>query len=289
MEEFVSVNDFCYNGVNEEAGDGDSFCYCPCDIYGTPKLYYADCHYGCAAEALSDILESFNQNDIFNEDEWCAIVGELWQDSSGRGRVFYEKYIVVGDDGHIPNKEYVDGVISYLGGTYDDYVILYNQDGEVHELPCNELVNGVNDKPSKMEIPQKVMELYNKKNSMGSSANNRFPKNMTKAEYYSLIRQENRNMDRKIIRLTEADLHNIVKATVNRILKEDVLGDDWRENQENQEDSVMNNYEPFDTQIQMDKQDHDWGTQGEEEFDPTYYEDPDWERRDVSGFDDRFI
>ena len=84
---------------------------------------------------------------------------------------------------------------------------------------------------------------------------------------------------KKIIRLTEQDLHNIIRASVNKILKEDVLGDDWRENQENQEDSVMNNYEPFETQ--MDTQDHNWGTQGEEEFDPTFYDDPDQYRDDL--------
>ena len=88
---------------------------------------------------------------------------------------------------------------------------------------------------------------------------------------------------KKIIRLTEQDLHNIIKTSLNRILREDVLGDDWREKEENQEDSIMNNYEPFDTQIQMDAQDHNWSTQGEEEFDPTYYDDPDWHRDDVMG------
>ena len=82
---------------------------------------------------------------------------------------------------------------------------------------------------------------------------------------------------KKIIRLTEQDLHNIIKASVNRILKEDVLGDDWRE--ANQEDSVMNNYEPFETQ--MDTQDHNWSTQGEEEFDPTFYDDPDQYKDDL--------
>ena len=82
---------------------------------------------------------------------------------------------------------------------------------------------------------------------------------------------------KKIIRLTETDLHNIIKASVNRILKEDVLGDDWRE--ANQEDSVMNNYEPFETQ--MDTQDHNWSTQGEEEFDPTFYDDPDQYKDDL--------
>ena len=82
---------------------------------------------------------------------------------------------------------------------------------------------------------------------------------------------------KKIIRLTEQDLHNIIKASVNRILREDVLGDDWRE--ANQEDSVMNDYEPFETQ--MDTQDYNWSTQGEEEFDPTFYDDPDQYKDDL--------
>jgi len=72
---------------------------------------------------------------------------------------------------------------------------------------------------------------------------------------------------KKIIRLTEQDLHNIIKASVNRILREDVLGNDWREKEE---DSVMNNYEPFESQ--MDTQDHNWSGQGEDEFDPTHYD-----------------
>ena len=86
----------------------------------------------------------------------------------------------------------------------------------------------------------------------------------------------------KIIRLTETDLHNIIRNSVNRILKEDVLGNDWTEKEEN--DNVMNNYEPFEAQMQMDAQDHDWSGQGEEEFDPTFYEDPDQYRDDVIGW-----
>lgn len=89
---------------------------------------------------------------------------------------------------------------------------------------------------------------------------------------------------KKIIRLTEQDLRNMIRQTVNRILKEDVLGDDWREREADQEDSVMNNYEPFETQ--MDMQDHDWSGQGEEEIDPTFYEDPDQYRDDVIGWND---
>ncbi len=92
---------------------------------------------------------------------------------------------------------------------------------------------------------------------------------------------------KKIIRLTEQDLHNIVRESVNRILKEDVLGDDWREIETDQEDSVMNNYEPFETQMENDPfegmygNEHNWSTQGEEEFDPTFYDDPDQYKDDL--------
>ena len=45
---------------------------------------------------------------------------------------------------------------------------------------------------------------------------------------------------KKVIRLTESELKAIVENSVKRILREDVLGNDWREN-----DNVLNNYEPF--------------------------------------------
>lgn len=89
---------------------------------------------------------------------------------------------------------------------------------------------------------------------------------------------------KKIIRLTESDLHNIVKKSVNRILKEGVLGNDWRQN----ENDVLNNYEPFEDQIERYKAEdefrnqHDWGAQGDEDIDPTYYDESD----DVLGWND---
>ncbi len=77
-------------------------------------------------------------------------------------------------------------------------------------------------------------------------------------------------MAKKIIRLTESELHNIVENSVKRILKEDVLGNNWHENNEN---SVLNNYEPFkDQQMDNGGNEHDWGIQGEEGFDPTEYD-----------------
>ena len=96
---------------------------------------------------------------------------------------------------------------------------------------------------------------------------------------------------RRIIRLTESDLKKIVMESARRILNEDVLGNDWRENPENLE-GVLNNYEPFEDQIDRYEAEnefrnqHDWGTQGEEEFDPTFYEDPDQYRDDVMQLND---
>jgi hypothetical protein len=87
--------------------------------------------------------------------------------------------------------------------------------------------------------------------------------------------------NKKLIRMTEGDLRNMVRNAVNRILEtkadlnEDVLGDHFREN----DDDVMNNYEPFkhdaSDEVHMDGYgDHDWSTVGEEGFDETEY-DPD--------------
>ena len=111
---------------------------------------------------------------------------------------------------------------------------------------------------------------------------------------------------KKIIRLTESDLHKIIERSVKRILREDVLGNDWRQD----EDDVLNNYEPFEDQIDRYEAEtefrnqHDWGAQGEEDIDPTHYdqhsdvigwnddepegyeEDPDWYRDDVNPIND---
>ena len=111
---------------------------------------------------------------------------------------------------------------------------------------------------------------------------------------------------KKIIRLTESDLHRIIERSVSKILREGVLGNDWRQD----EDDVLNNYEPFEDQIDRYEAEtefrnqHDWGAQGEEDIDPTYYdqhsdvlgwnddeaegyeEDPDWYRDDVNPIND---
>ena len=111
---------------------------------------------------------------------------------------------------------------------------------------------------------------------------------------------------KKIIRLTESDLHRIIERSVSKILREGVLGNDWRQD----EDDVLNNYEPFEDQIDRYEAEtefrnqHDWGAQGEEDIDPTHYdqhsdvigwnddepegyeEDPDWYRDDVNLIND---
>ena len=75
---------------------------------------------------------------------------------------------------------------------------------------------------------------------------------------------------KKVIRMTESDLHNLVARTVKRIIREDVLGNDWREN-----DNVLNNYEAFDDQKTTPfngmSNDHDWSVKGED-GDPTHYD-----------------
>ena len=82
---------------------------------------------------------------------------------------------------------------------------------------------------------------------------------------------------KKIVRLTESDLHRIIKDSVKRILGEDVLGNNWHENEDERENKVLNNYEPFQNQIEKYKKDseldnqHDWGIKGENPLDQTQY------------------
>lgn len=88
---------------------------------------------------------------------------------------------------------------------------------------------------------------------------------------------------KKIIRLTESDLHRIIKNSVQRILKEDVLGNDFMQKDGNELD-VRNNYESFEDQFEglpfgpdddfspLFGNEHDWGVEGEEQFDPTEYD-----------------
>lgn len=73
---------------------------------------------------------------------------------------------------------------------------------------------------------------------------------------------------KKIIRLTESELMNIVKSSVRKALREDVLGNNWHESDEELEDKQNNNYQAFDSQVDDD---HDWGIKGEQGLDPTDY------------------
>ena len=82
---------------------------------------------------------------------------------------------------------------------------------------------------------------------------------------------------RKIIRLTESDIRNMVRSSLKRILKEDVLGNDFNVNQDvdNSNDNEYNNYEFLKSQEDYRKEDEfrnfDWSTQGEN-LDPTQYD-----------------
>lgn len=69
---------------------------------------------------------------------------------------------------------------------------------------------------------------------------------------------------KNIIRLTESELHAIINNTVQSLLQENVLGDDWRETEEDEE--VMNNYEPFQSQMQHDELDDNLDDYDDERF-----------------------
>jgi hypothetical protein len=78
---------------------------------------------------------------------------------------------------------------------------------------------------------------------------------------------------KKIIRLTESELHRIIKESVKRIIKEDVLGNNWNTTEVGSNDnitSISNNYEPFDDQ-KVGEGNNDWSVSGEENIDPTQY------------------
>jgi len=91
---------------------------------------------------------------------------------------------------------------------------------------------------------------------------------------------------KKIIRLTESDLHRIIKRSVSKILREGVLGNDWRQN----EDDALNNYEPFEDQIDRYEAETEFRNQHSDALGwnddeaEGYEEDPDWHRDDVSGW-----
>ena len=70
-----------------------------------------------------------------------------------------------------------------------------------------------------------------------------------------------------VFRMAESEFRQFISNSANRILHEDVLGDDWRQKEEEEiadNNAINNNYEPFDN--------HDWSTVGEKENDPTVYD-----------------
>ena len=80
---------------------------------------------------------------------------------------------------------------------------------------------------------------------------------------------------KKIFRITESELKSIITESVKRVLREDVLCNNWHES-----DDVYNNYEPFEDQERHEQENEfrdnfDWGAQGEENIDPTQYDDYD--------------
>jgi len=214
-KEYVNVCNFVYKGKKiEDIGDGDSFAYFPCDIYGTPKLYYGDSHFSCAGQAFDDILDSFNAGSSYywlNDHEFDSTIEEIWWNSSEeRGRVFFGKYIVVGEDGHIPSREYVLGVIKYMGGSPNDYTILFNWGDEVKELPVSSFLSSnmnTGIKPSELPVPDIIKRIYDEVTNKRAAVDKKFPSNMTRAEYYYHTRQESRLIDKIIVEVINSHLN----------------------------------------------------------------------------------
>jgi len=229
--EFVSVTKFHYKGKkiddehsnyllgNEEMEYDDAFCYCPCDIYGTPKLYYSDnCngHIGCADQSLDDILKSFGYSiyDCYDNLDIERLTRDLWAESKERGRVFFRKYIVVGEDGHMPSNEYVSKVIEYMGGSPKEYYVLYNENNKVIEIPCDVFLRknmGTNIDVGRLYVPKEIKEFYDEVMGRRRVINKKFPSNITRAEYYWLTRQESRKINK------------IVIETINQYLKQNLI------------------------------------------------------------------
>ena len=229
--EYVDVEHFIYKGKRidpenygifddcKEMKSDDAFCYYACDIYGTPKLYYSEnCngHIGAADMALDDILKSFGYSIMSCYDylDTEKLTRDLWSEAKERGRVFFKKYIVVGDDGHIPSCDYVSKVIEYMGGNPKNYSVLYNENNEVIEIPCDEFLKnnmGANIKIGRLYVPKEIKEFYDEVVGRRNVVNSKFPTNMTRAEYYWLTRQESRKIDKIII------------ETINELLRDEVL------------------------------------------------------------------
>ena len=94
---------------------------------------------------------------------------------------------------------------------------------------------------------------------------------------------------KQIIRLTESELMEIINSSVKRMLREDVLGNDWNVN-----DEVLNNYEAFEDDendplsfvkdYEGFEDEHNWSGVGEADIDPSYYEDPSWDKDREDGY-----
>lgn len=80
------------------------------------------------------------------------------------------------------------------------------------------------------------------------------------------------NMKKNTMTLTESDIHEFVNRVARRLVREDVLGNNWHETdgEEIDLDDVANNYEPFDDQLKTGDNFHDQSIVGDR-MDPTYY------------------
>lgn len=190
--EHVSAFNFHYKGESLDFVDrGVSFAYCPCDIKGTPKFYYGVHHLGCASQAFYDILNSFNAG---NSNKWFSTnvdklltKREIWEHSKERGRLFFDKYLAVDHDGHIPSNDYVKNVLKSLNGNPKDYAVVFNSGNRVVEIPFYEFLdkNMGNDRNvGNIEVPKRLKDIYDEVSARRSVVNdNKFPNNMTKAEF----------------------------------------------------------------------------------------------------------
>lgn len=81
------------------------------------------------------------------------------------------------------------------------------------------------------------------------------------------------NMKKNTMTLTESDIHEFVNRVARRLVREDVLGNNWHEadGEEIDLDDVANNYEPFDDQLKTGDNFHDQSIVGDR-MDPTIYE-----------------
>jgi len=80
---------------------------------------------------------------------------------------------------------------------------------------------------------------------------------------------------KKIIRLTESELNTLIGNSVKRILREEVLGDNWNVNDiedEGKNNQVLNNYEAGEYfKDEANNDNHDQSVVGNDPYDPTEY------------------